>query len=172
MEKVEKRFIVEKITQHLLYYNDLIKKSKELGKSIESKTDEIFGSDKGVLEKKDFKELNLLNKDYMLVQSEFIKTVARLGILNDIAKAYGIDSDMNEEGKARMNEITSNPNSDFLLARNGDTLVYKNSVMRESVEMIADKECDTDLSSLYESLKNEYLISKAQKNAPADNQKA
>ena len=63
MEKAEKRFIVEKITEHLLYYNDLVKKSKELGKSIESKTDEIFGSDKGVLQKEDFLELNLLNNN-------------------------------------------------------------------------------------------------------------
>lgn len=172
MEKVEKRFIVEKITQHLLYYNDLIKKSKELGKSIESKTDEIFGSDKGVLKKEDFLELNLLNKDYMLVQSEFIKVVARIGVLYDIAKAYGVDLDMNEEGKKRMEEITSNPNSDFLLARDGSTLVYKNSVMRESVEMIANKECDVDLSSLYESLKSEYLMAKAQKEKTDASQKA
>ena len=129
MEKAEKRFIVEKITEHLLYYNDLVKKSKELGKSIESKTDEIFGSDKGVLQKEDFLELNLLNKDYMLVQSEFIKAVARIGLLYDVAKAYGVDTDMNEEGKSRMQEITSNPNSDFLLIRDGSTLVYKNKII-------------------------------------------
>lgn len=163
MEKAEKRFIVEKITEHLLYYNDLVKKSKELGQSIESKTDEIFGSDKGVLQKEDFLELNLLNKDYMLVQSEFIKAVTRIGLLYDVAKAYGVDADMNEEGKSRMQEITSNPNSDFLLIRDGSTLVYKNKIMRESVEMIAEKECDVDLSALYETLKQEYLISKAQK---------
>lgn len=164
MEKAEKRFIVEKITQHLLYYQDLVKKSKDLGVKIESKTDEIFGSDKGVLKKEDFLELNLLNKDYMLVQSEFIKVVARIGILYDVAKAYGIDADLNDNGKEAMEEIVSNPNSDFLLVSNGETLVYKNSVMRESVEMIAEKECEVDLSSLYESLKSEYLIAKAQRN--------